>query len=149
MLDQRTRAATALGDIEAHVSGTNTGGEKLTLTRRHWHAHTQMNTDLSVVVVLAEKVPVTPPQEPTQLKLLFHAQLKGKSPSLFSYLFIYLFKSHLTFCWRFGRFKVRFDIFAWNDKFQPFCWGARTNKFVHCKLANCLRAEQCSQWEGI
>lgn len=51
-----------------------------------------MNTDLSGVVVLAEKVPVTPPQEPAQLKLLFHAQLKGKITStvqLFIYLFIF------------------------------------------------------------
>lgn len=50
-----------------------------------------MNTDLSVVVVLAEKVPVTPPQESAQLKLLFHAQLEGKSPAAFNYLFIYFF----------------------------------------------------------
>lgn len=46
----------------------------------------QARTNLSAVVVLAEEVPVSCPQEPAQLKLLSHSQLKGKLP-LFSFWF--------------------------------------------------------------
>lgn len=46
----------------------------------------QAITNLSAVIVLAEEVPVSCPQEPAQLKLLSHSQLKGKLP-LFSFWF--------------------------------------------------------------
>lgn len=81
-------------------------------------AHT--NTNLSAVVVLADKVPVTPPQKPAQLKLLFHAQLQGKLP-LLSFWFkltptdlgsnsVYLHKNmhHTLF---FGASKLKKNIF--------------------------------------
>lgn len=57
---------------------------ELTLSPHVWMfpLSERANTNLSAVVVLAEKVPVTPPQKPAQLKLLFHAHLKGKLPLL-------------------------------------------------------------------
>lgn len=90
----------------------------------------QENTNLSAVVVLTEKAPIAPPQKPAQLKLLFHAQLKGKEEDAedladFVTNSMYLHEKKNTFTLSAGPHR------------------APHNEFIFCKLANYLTAEQC------
>lgn len=79
----------------------------------------QAITNLSAVVVLAEEVPVSCPQEPAQLKLLSHSQLKGKLP---------LFSFWSTLTEQILQIQGQIQCIYIKNASRPLLWGSQSQK---------------------